>query len=226
MKTLVVVALLIPAVILLVGSQTRSGMLGVAAGGYLLCIFRFRTRKKVILGIPIAFLLLTLIGPERISLVRALNDARGEIWAFAWQIFTEYPLFGAGASTFKPAFLDLGLELVRNNDIPHPHNIYLQFLADGGIVGFIIGGTFLLGTWGWCGLAIFRGTVSLSAHLRRHWWSAAYLWGGYSCYLATGLFGHNFYRTWWLAMGMALLGASVAACLAIKRMERDEEVAQ
>lgn len=206
---------LLPPLFLLVYSQTRSGMLGLMAGGYLLCVLYFRKQWKVLLGGPLAFLLLILFGPERISLANAMQDGRWELWSHAWEIFLHHPIFGAGASTFKPGFVELGLEMVKNSSrIPHPHCMYLQFLSDGGIVGFSIAVSFLSGTWAWCGKKIYTGTASAILEERQYWWMTACVWAGYSSYLATGLFGHNFYRTWWLAMGMTLLGASLGACLA------------
>ncbi|UZP66702.1 O-antigen ligase family protein [Desulfovibrio mangrovi] len=204
--------LLVPAAFLLIGSQTRSGMLGIVAGAALILAVH-QCKRWYILPVAMAlFGIAILFGPSRISLETAMRDARWELWGHAWEIFKHHPIWGAGASTFKPAYQELGLTLVRNSErIPHPHGVFIQFLADGGIVGFTIACSFLLGLWGWCAMRIIRGMLQSANAIQ--WRMTAFLWGGYSCYLGSALFGHNFYRTWWLSMGMAMLGATIGACL-------------
>lgn len=223
-RRLMLAALLVPPIFLLVGSQTRAGMLGLAAGVYLLCALRFRRQWLVLLGLPLVLLLIILFGPERISLAQAMHDGRWELWACAWNIFLDSPLFGSGASTFNPALQAIGCTLSINTlNIPHPHCIYLQFLADGGIVGFSIAMALLLGTWWWSAIRVWRGTDTAARKVSREQWITACIWAGYSSYLTTGLFGHNFYRTWWLGLGMALLGATIGACMLTARLGENAE---
>ncbi|WBF66153.1 O-antigen ligase family protein [Desulfovibrio subterraneus] len=216
---------LTPPLFLLVGAQARTGMLGLAAGAILvLAIIQYR-RWYII---PTGVMLITLglvFGPSRIALKTAMRDARWELWRAAIEIFKHHPFWGAGASTFKPAYMELGIEFTRNSErIPHPHGAFVQLLADGGIAGFAVVCSFLLGYWGWCALQTIKGLQQ--GHCRQTWYAAAFIWGGYSCYLGTAVFGHNFYRTWWLAMGMALLGTSIGACLTASAREQVDSATQ
>ncbi len=206
---------LLPALFLLAGSQTRSGMMGLAAGMFVILAARYSRHWPLLLILPAALTLTVLFGPERLSLELAMRDQRWELWTGAWQAFLHNPVWGTGASTFKPALNALDIVLPRGgNTFAHPHSIYVQFLVDGGVVGFTIAMGFLLGLWGWCGLRIVRGIRAYhNSAAATHWLMTAFLWGGYTCYLVTGISGHNFYRTWWLAMGVALLGATIGACL-------------
>lgn len=216
---------LIPPLFLLVGAQARTGILGLAAGAVLIMTIRQYRRWYILPAGIILVVLAILFGPSRISLETAMRDARWELWGTAIEIFKQNPIWGAGASTFKPAYIEMGIELVRNsNQIPHPHGAFIQLLADGGITGFAIACSFLLGYWGWCALRIIKGLMRCRS--TQEWYYAAFIWGGYSCYLGTAVFGHNFYRTWWLAMGMALLGTSIGACLTASAREQVDSAAQ
>lgn len=69
---------------------------------------------------------LTTVGGE-VSL-----NARVEIWQKAWQVFKTNPILGIGPGTFGdyfPPYPEWG--------VPQPHNLYLAFLLQTGILGFI-----------------------------------------------------------------------------------------
>lgn len=212
---------LAPALFLWVFAKTRSGWLAFSGGLFLLWVAvlgRFAWYKVLI---PAAgAVALVLFGPQRASLETAMQDGRVEIWRIAWKIFESHPFIGAGASTFGPGRDALGLELVRNpHDIPHPHNIYLQFLSDGGVLGLLIGCAFLFGLAWWAWRTIRRGIWDGRQGQRVFWTLAAFVWAGYMGYLITGMTGHNFYRSWWLAQGMGLLGVTLGACVAGRRRD-------
>lgn len=42
-----------------------------------------------------------------------------------------------------------------------------------------------------------------------YWRLTAWFWLGYAAWFANGLFGHDFYRIWWLALAMSHLGSHV-----------------
>ncbi|MDR1660464.1 MAG: O-antigen ligase family protein, partial [Desulfovibrio sp.] len=82
-----------------------------------------------------------------------------------------------------------------------------------GIVGFVLGMTFLLGFLYW-GYKQIR--PNLLAEWRRntgslYWRLAAAFWVAYAGWFVNGLFGHDFYRTWWLGMAMSYLGIMTGA---------------
>jgi putative inorganic carbon (HCO3(-)) transporter len=59
-------------------------------------------------------------------------DARIVIWQEAWEVFKANPILGIGPGTFGnyfPPYPELG--------VPQPHNIFLAFLLQTGIIGFI-----------------------------------------------------------------------------------------
>jgi O-antigen ligase len=69
------------------------------------------------------------------------NSAYGEIWGSAWRIFEKNPTFGVGVLQFrnecpKEAYGSTETTALRCNY--HPHNLYLEWLAETGLVGFSI----------------------------------------------------------------------------------------
>ncbi len=208
--------LLFPGLFLLVFSQTRSGYLGFGAALLVLAGFVFRKIPfRYLAGLVLAVVLLVLFGPQRIHWTTLMQDPRWELWRFALDVFRAHPWFGAGVSAYNPAFNELGLVAVINGqDIPHPHNVYLQLLCEMGLVGFAAAMTALLGPLIWGYGRIRRGlAASGTPEQLRYWQLTAMFWGGYFAYLTTCLSGHNFFRTWWLGLGMALLGFFCGACV-------------
>jgi len=65
-----------------------------------------------------------------------ITSGRTHFWSVGWQIFTHYPIIGAGFDAFGAAFtrFDTWNGMYR---IEQAHNDYLQTLADAGIAGFI-----------------------------------------------------------------------------------------
>jgi O-antigen ligase len=65
-----------------------------------------------------------------------VSSGRLHFWSIAFQIFKDYPIFGAGLDTFGTAFpfYDSWNGTFR---IEQAHNDYLQILADAGIIGFL-----------------------------------------------------------------------------------------
>ena len=49
------------------------------------------------------------------------------------------------------------------------------------------------------------------ADRREYWILAGWFWVGYMGWLVNGIFGHDFYRIWWLAQAMCLLGIFIGA---------------
>ena len=59
-------------------------------------------------------------------------DARLIIWQKALEVFKNYPLTGIGPGTFEDYFPSYPIW-----GVPQPHNLYLAFLIQTGIIGFI-----------------------------------------------------------------------------------------
>jgi O-antigen ligase len=65
------------------------------------------------------------------------NSNYGPHYQIAWSIFQNYPIFGSGLKTFriecrKKAYSEY------NGCTTHPHQLYLEFLSEIGLVGFVL----------------------------------------------------------------------------------------
>ncbi len=94
---------------------------------------------------------------------------RPELWRAAWFFFIRHPLFGVGASNYEIRLSEAGVYGVRT----HANSLYLQALAEGGIVLFAATIFFIVATLAelrpvvkrsaWA-LAAFAATVALAIH--------------------------------------------------------------
>jgi tetratricopeptide (TPR) repeat protein len=92
--------------------------------------------------------------PERLG---ELNlNSRWTWWEEAWTLFTDEPVGGTGAGSFAVA-----RRPIRTNTTfaTEPHNLALQFLAETGIVGFLL----FAGLVGTAGVAVVRSVRSSAA---------------------------------------------------------------
>lgn len=215
--------LLAPAIFLWIFSLTRSGYAGVGIALFTLWAFvwpPFRIYKLALPALAVAALLI--FGPSRISYERLMQDPRWEIWSYAVKIFEHFPIFGAGLKSYAPARDFLGLKQhIAHAEIPHPHNMYLQFLSDGGLVGFTVSMLFLLGLL-YFAFRILRPHIikEIQTKSANYFWRyTALFWGSYLAYLGTGLSAHDFFRPWWLTMGMVMLGITLGACTAGEKQQ-------
>lgn len=214
-RLLLTVAVLLPALFLLVGSRTRSGMIG-AAVALLVGWFALRSSWwKPLLLLSVAAILFAAFGPYRFSLEGVMNDPRiQDLWPLSLKIFAHWPLLGSGVETYSHAFRSLGLvPLTQPIDIPHPHNIYLQLLCETGIVGLAL---FLAMVFLFIRFA--KGRILPQSRAGSRWWIVAALFlAAYIGYLATGVSGHSFFRNWWLGTALLLLGLALGFCVASTR---------
>ena len=208
-----VALILAPGIHLWIFAQARSGYLGVAAALFLLW-YLFTRPKPAYLLVPTGIgLLAALFGPQRITLETAMRDGRLELWDFAWQVIQARPLTGWGMGMFGPAFKALELQPVINPpSIQHPHSVYIQFLVDTGVVGFVIAMVFLFGMLAW-GLRRIHRNIPRSGAPYDMWTMAAFFLAGWLCYLVEALFAHDFLRSWWMAVSMGHLGVMIGAII-------------
>lgn len=211
-----------PQLYLLAGSGTRSGMVGIAiALGSFLLIRRIRWGLPAMAALGGTAAGALVFSPGRLSLERLMADHRlVDVWPIAWGVFKEYPILGTGLNTFDQAYKMLGFHPhVMESALGHPHNIYLQFMSETGVVGFAILLLFLGGMAVWSARRIREG-LNRGIH-PRHWIIAAAFWSSYVGYLATAITAHNFFRSWWLGMAMTILGVTLGACL---HGEREDQI--
>lgn len=207
--------LLAPAFFLLQGASSRSGILAVASA----FVFWWLLNRQRLNILPLAggacvMLGYVLLQKSRLAPDTVANDGRWSLWELGWKVFCEHPFFGAGAGQYNAAFRELGLAPARDAiTISHPHNLYLDILYAHGIVGFLLGMVFLAG-FAWWGYARIRRQLALrprSDGSRLYWTLAGWFWVGYMGWLVNGIFGHDFYRIWWLALAMSYLGIFIGA---------------
>jgi O-Antigen ligase len=74
-----------------------------------------------------------IVGPTRLTTIS--STSRWQWWTEAWTAFTDQPVRGTGAGSFE-----LAHRLLRSNNIvvTEPHNVPLQFLAETGVIGFLL----------------------------------------------------------------------------------------
>ena len=69
--------------------------------------------------------------------------SRSEVWKATWKMFMAHPVFGVGMNgywTAIPAFHDASGSMTPQE----AHNDYLELLASGGLVGFVLAGWFVV----------------------------------------------------------------------------------
>ena len=136
-------------VVALIASQSRNAWLGlVTAVAVWLALTQRRRTGVVVLAaaaalIVIAYALdLSNVRSRLASLLALHRDGRVGLWIVAWQMFVEAPFFGKGVHVFQdfyPSYLSK-VSLPRGyrpevGYIPWAHIIYLELLAERGLLG-------------------------------------------------------------------------------------------
>jgi O-antigen ligase len=70
---------------------------------------------------------------------RSSLASRIMIWQSSWRMIGNHPLIGIGPGNFQPTYLDYQKYFPPYLEwaVPHPHNLYLSFWLQTGIVGFV-----------------------------------------------------------------------------------------
>jgi len=210
-------ALLWPAFFLFIGASSRSGVLAIAASLCLWALLRKGWRHWLWLALPCAAVCVFLLFEGyRFLPCNIIGDNRWDLWRLAWRVFEAHPWFGAGAGQYNAAFQALGLAPVREAiTITHPHSLYLDLLYAHGVIGFCLGMTFLFGFlfWGLWRVAPYVRHAKPGHDNGLYWVLTAWFWLGYAAWLFNGIFGHDFYRIWWLALAMCNMGIMIGAAV-------------
>lgn len=206
-----------PAFFLLQGAASRSGALAVASAfGFWALLRRRRWQWRILLWPLGALVLFILCQPQRLTPEKLASDGRWSLWELGWRVFLEHPWFGAGAGQYNTAFRALGLSPAKDDiTISHPHNLYLDMLYAHGLVGFCLGMVFLLGFL-WWGYRRIRPRLTAECAEKSpslYWRLTAWFWIGFAGWLVNGIFGHDFYRIWWLGLAMSHLGVMIGAAV-------------
>lgn len=143
---LVFIALLAAALLL---NKTRGAFLGVLAGLGAMCAAQPALRRWIKWGLAVAVLA---VG---VSFWRNYGNAqftRLHLWDVAWRVFKDHPLFGVGPANYATVFTDYFPGIIEGQRVwGSAHNIYLQQLAERGLVGLVallaLGSSFLARSW-------------------------------------------------------------------------------
>jgi hypothetical protein len=126
------------------GTGSRSGLLGVGVLGFLLQTsprrFRIRSGHLGLLAAAGVFAIATLVPIEAWERMTTFNPQKGEIGATSSQmreetiwraveVFQDYPLFGIGIGNFR----EVSRQVYRDTFYRPPHNSYLWAASEGGI---------------------------------------------------------------------------------------------
>lgn len=147
-------------------SSSRSSLLFLFAGGVLLFLWRKMDDQSAYKRLFVACLFFAVLfsawqilnpllgyttGAERLRIISsdASTLQRLFFWRDAWEIFLQAPWLGVGFGEFDWAFFMHGQNhdhAVINNRVEHAHNLFLQVLAEMGLIGFFLL-TIITGFW-------------------------------------------------------------------------------
>jgi O-antigen ligase len=135
----------------LVGTQNRTGVIGLAAA--LLVLWLLSRQRLLILLCSTPLLVLAPFALRHSEFWRRFSDlwtggpeknsalARLELWRFAWRLFLEHPLAGIGPGNFE-SYLSAAYPGI---DPKPPHNNVLAMLCETGLPGALLYAAFFLG---------------------------------------------------------------------------------
>jgi O-antigen ligase len=142
-RTIVLIAVVALCIVCDVLTDSRAGLLGLYAGSaFVFSRVASSTRVAIARGvgaIAIAAAALATIAVARPALFERTNDfgsglgTRSELWPAAIVFFKHHPILGIGAGNFELQLGQVGLVDVHT----HANNLYLQSLAEGGVVLFL-----------------------------------------------------------------------------------------
>lgn len=135
----------------LVATQSRGGMLAVLTAAVLAVFLLREYRVRILAGVGAllvgiaVFLALQPRAFERITQSDSSGTGRTDLWAAAWAVWRDAPLFGVGAGNFpsaKSAYADqIGFVARPDLLLDQPmvaHDVWLQALAETGLVGLVL----------------------------------------------------------------------------------------
>ncbi len=183
-------------------SFSRGAYLALGAIAIVMCIANIRRLVPILMVLSSVVMLMPDSVYNRLATMGDASDnailERFELWGIAMQLFLEAPLFGHGAGV-GATFEALQQEGYFN---AHMHNVLLQMLAEGGIVGL---GLLLFVIW-----KLFRTGFELIIHApktRMHGAAIIAFCGGFC---VCGMFDYPLFTPKLVGMIMIVLGLSDA----------------
>ncbi len=160
LRRLMWLAAMLPITASVLFSQSRGAFLAFVATALVVALVNERRRVLVPLAVVVAAALglATTVFGDRYSVEGVAGDrasGRIDIWLVAWRAFLDAPWTGIGAGNFVPQSIDRlttepGVELIKSHLLTgqgiEVHNIYLEGLAERGVLGLGTLVVFLLAT--------------------------------------------------------------------------------
>ena len=198
-------------------SSSRNALIGVAVGFCVLTLFSRRRRLWWIGGGVAVLIGLVWVGVQPESALNRLidpeilqRDGRIGLWLSAFEIFESHPLTGAGPFLFDRlyvAYLDSATLPAgyqpEQGYLPWVHNLYLEALAERGLIGLMTLGILIAAALRRVGQGL-RATPG--AEVERHFAQA--LGACWAVFLVMGLLDMTFLKDWVLVVFMLLVGLS------------------
>jgi O-antigen ligase len=135
----------------LAASESRGGFIAaiVAVGCAVLVNKRQRARVVAVIAVAVSVTALYFVAYpetfERVTQVDGGGNGRTDLWYFAWRTAEEHPLAGAGYNNYSLVAKDFVHEPGTRDfsflvtETPHvAHSIYLQLLAETGVIGLAL----------------------------------------------------------------------------------------
>jgi O-antigen ligase len=154
----------------LIDTVSRSGMVGLGAALVAGIVFAGRGRRFVFVAVAMAIALsvvayyASVASPAARARITSVQGGSGrtDIWAVGWRIVKAHPINGVGVGNFPDTTIDyllqpgaIGSSLFIVDKPQVAHNIYLEVLAETGVIGLAL---FLgiIGSLLWCALRAAR----------------------------------------------------------------------
>lgn len=125
-------------------SQSRNALLGLILGVFILAILY---DKRILLASIILPVVLLIIPESRMRIIQIFdmnqNSSRLNIWSIAGKIIKENPVVGIGYENFQyayPQYIERypQFKIEEGYVALHPHNIFLKFQSELGIIGLAV----------------------------------------------------------------------------------------
>lgn len=212
----------------LVSSTSRSGILALATGFFVMGAFFLRKRGRgalaplaavALLAVALTFAEVKTDTKTAAALSAKLEDVvtrplsiahRDSIWATSWTMFSLSPWKGVGLGQYKWHYLDAQKNMLLRwprfewQYTRWAHNEFLQWMAETGVVGAAL--MFIL--WGWWGAAMIRAFVKKRPISDEAIWGSALV----ACFLFNALWTRPFHRienAVWLALAFAVTNREI-----------------
>jgi O-antigen ligase len=152
LRQVIALAAMGSSVMVLFGTGSRSGLLGIGVLGILLWTsprgFRISLPHIGLMAAAAVFAVATIVPtdsferminftPEKGETGASSNRMREETLERAWQIFLDYPVFGIGLGNFR----EVSRQVYQDTFYRPPHNSYLWAASEGGIlvvIGYVV----------------------------------------------------------------------------------------